>query len=180
MKTILVLSGSSKPNSAGENLLPIIKQQIESHDGMTANVVDVRTLNLPFFNESTSPSTEGFVPTDSYAKAWTEQLAAADAIVLLTPEYNGSLSAIQKNAIDWGYSQWFEKPVSLVGYGWGGAKRAHDNARIVLSNVKANVLPESAHISFMKHLSPAGELTDVDSLTKIIKTTIDELAKVLA
>jgi NAD(P)H-dependent FMN reductase len=180
MKNILVLSGSSKPNSAGENLLPVIKSEVESHEGLTANVVDVRTLNLPFFNETSSPSTEGFVPTDANAKSWTEQLAAADAIVLLTPEYNGSLSAIQKNAIDWGYSQWFEKPVSLVGYGWGGAKRAHDNARIVLSNVKANVLPESAHISFMEQLSPSGEITNLESVTHKIKATIDELANSLA
>ena len=120
MSQILILTGSSRPNSAGKSVVEAVKKVVDSRDSLIANVVDVNSLNLPFFNGTTSPSTEGFAPEDVHAKAWTDQVAAADAVVLVTPEYNSSLSAIQKNAIDWISAEWADKPVALVGYGWGG------------------------------------------------------------
>lgn len=178
MSRLLVLSGSSRPNSAGANVLELIKKDIESR-GHEAEIVDVKTLDLPFFDGSVSPSTEGFAAEYPQAVSWTKQVEAADAVVLLTPEYNGSLSAIQKNAIDWVYGPWHEKPVALIGYGWGGAKRAHDNARVVLSNVKASVLPQTSNFNFMQELALDGTILDEANVSAQIKATIDEVVSTI-
>ena len=45
------------------------------------------------------------------------RLAAADAFVIVTPEYNGSFPAPLKTAIDWFYEEWHAKPVGFVAYG---------------------------------------------------------------
>ncbi|WP_194835226.1 NADPH-dependent FMN reductase [Nocardia sp. XZ_19_369] len=46
-----------------------------------------------------------------------DRLAAADAFIVVTPEYNRSFPAAVKNAIDWFDTEWAAKPVTVVGYG---------------------------------------------------------------
>lgn len=45
-------------------------------------------------------------------------VSKADAVMFVAPEYNHGLSAVQKNAIDWLYSEWNAKVVAYVVYGW--------------------------------------------------------------
>jgi NAD(P)H-dependent FMN reductase len=47
----------------------------------------------------------------------TGALAAADAFIVVTPEYNHSYPASLKAAIDWHFTQWTAKPVAFVSYG---------------------------------------------------------------
>ena len=62
----------------------------------------------------------------------TARLDAADAFVLVTPEYNHSYPASLKAAIDWHFTQWTAKPVAFVSYG-GAAGGRH--AVLHLENV---------------------------------------------
>lgn len=55
-------------------------------------------------------------PTPAAVRALGERLAAADAFVLITPEYNRSFPASVKNAIDWFDHEWAAKPVTVVSY----------------------------------------------------------------
>ena len=49
--------------------------------------------------------------------AWTKLVAEADGVLLLTPEYNHTMTPVQLNAVDWIGKEWEDKPVALVGYG---------------------------------------------------------------
>ncbi|WP_435851314.1 NADPH-dependent FMN reductase [Streptomyces thermolilacinus] len=65
-------------------------------------------------------------------------LAAADAFVVLTPEYNHSYPAALKNLIDWHYSEWQAKPVAFVSYGGiSGGLRAVEHLRQVFAELHA-------------------------------------------
>lgn len=55
-------------------------------------------------------------PTPPEVHAMGERLAAADAFVLVIPEYNRSFPAAVKNAIDWFDHEWAAKPVTVVSY----------------------------------------------------------------
>ena len=175
MSKVLILTGSSRPNSVAQNIIKKVKMIIDENIAMESQVVDVNNLKLPFFNDELMPSTDGFVPKDDNAKSWTAQLASADAVVMITPEYNASLSAIQKNAIDWAYREWINMPVALVGYGWHGGSRAHDNARIVLSNVKANVLANTTNLTFMKEIDVDGSVLDEKAFDGQLEITLNDL-----
>ncbi|MGO4429195.1 NADPH-dependent FMN reductase, partial [Streptomyces sp. MCAF7] len=66
------------------------------------------------------------------------RLAAADAFVIVTPEYNHSYPAALKNAIDWHNPQWHAKPVAFVSYGGiSGGLRAVEHLRGVLAELHA-------------------------------------------
>ncbi|NGO07695.1 NAD(P)H-dependent oxidoreductase [Streptomyces sp. HC44] len=78
------------------------------------------------------------------AAAVTERLAAADAFVVITPEYNHSFPAPLKNAIDLHYTQWQAKPVGFVSYGgMGGGLRAVEQLRLVFAELHAVTMRDS-------------------------------------
>lgn len=88
--------------------------------------------DIPFYNEDID--VEGSVPAS--AVKLREAAGAADAFLLFSPEYNGTIPAVLKNAIDWlsrpyGAGAFSGKPVAVVGTAFGqyGGVWAQDEAR---------------------------------------------------
>ncbi|WP_328500200.1 NAD(P)H-dependent oxidoreductase [Streptomyces sp. NBC_00457] len=87
---------------------------------------------IPFYNEDID--VEGSVPAP--AAKLREAAQAADGFLLFSPEYNGTIPAVLKNAIDWlsrpyGAGAITDKPVAVVGTAFGqyGGVWAQDEAR---------------------------------------------------
>lgn len=175
MSHIIIVTGSARPTSIAKKVLPVIEEVLSRIDAVETSVVDVLELQLPFYNSEVPASHEDFAPTDEHVKAWTAKLAAADGVILLTPEYNGNMTAIQKNAIDWVYKEWNDKPVALVGYGWYEASRAHAAAQISLNVVKARLVEPFAQLQFMKDISVEGDVIDTATTGQKLDATIASL-----
>ncbi|MCW8097054.1 MULTISPECIES: NADPH-dependent FMN reductase [Streptomyces] len=101
--------------------------------------------DIPFYNEDID--IEGDVP--AAATRLREAAAGADAILLFSPEYNGTIPAVLKNAIDWlsrpfGASGLKDKPLAVVGtaYGQFGGVWAQDEARKAAGIAGAKVLED--------------------------------------
>jgi NAD(P)H-dependent FMN reductase len=101
--------------------------------------------DIPFYNEDID--VEGSVP--AAAVALREAVAAADALLVFSPEYNGTMPAVLKNAIDWlsrpyGSGALTSKPVAVIGtaYGQFGGQWAQDEARKAVGIAGASVLEE--------------------------------------
>lgn len=176
MKQVLVVTGSVRPNSANEKIVPVVADMLKEK-GADVTIADLKELNLPFFDAPLAPSSPDFVPTNDAAKTWTEMVASADAVVLVTPEYNHTVSPVQMNAIDWIGKEWEGKPIALVGYGWtSGAAKAHEAAREALAvNLKAKVGDYQANLFFMKDLNPDGSLLDENGAKEKIGAALDEV-----
>ncbi|MBV1935917.1 NAD(P)H-dependent oxidoreductase [Streptomyces sp. BV286] len=100
---------------------------------------------IPFYNEDID--VEGSVPAS--AARLREVAAGADALLLFSPEYNGTIPAVLKNAIDWlsrpfGASALNDKPLAVVGtaYGQFGGVWAQDEARKAAGIAGAKVLED--------------------------------------
>ena len=179
MANILVVTGSVRPNSANSKVVPVVVAAAEAK-GAAVTVADLGELNLPFFNDPVPPSAPEFASTDDRVQTWTKMVADADGVVLVTPEYNHTMSPVQLNAIDWVFKEWEDKPVALIGYGWrSGAGQAHATAREALAvNLKAKVGDEQANMFFMKDLNPDGSVLDKATVEGKIGAAIDELLEV--
>lgn len=77
-----------------------------------------------------------------------EQLRAADAVVISTPEYNKALSGVLKNALDWlsrvkPGAVWRDKPVAIMSAtgGRAGGERAQSSLRLCLTPFRPRLLP---------------------------------------
>ncbi|MEO5950103.1 MAG: NAD(P)H-dependent oxidoreductase [Candidatus Saccharimonadales bacterium] len=175
MSNILIVTGSARELSVGNKIATIVQEELQNYDDVTATIANLKEIDLPFFDNETAPSAPNFSTSNEKVLSWTKMVADADTVLLLMPEYNHSLSGIQKNAIDWISAEWNEKPVSIIGYGWGGAALAHITAKEVFSNLKAKLLPTTTHLHFMKQLNPDGSAVDGQDIAEQIKLTLDEL-----
>jgi chromate reductase len=83
------------------------------------------------------------------------RIQKADAVCMVTPEYNRSIPAVLKNAIDWaskpmGHNMWRDKIVAMAGASPGaiGTAVAQQHLRQIMSILYAHVLPGEIYISF--------------------------------
>ena len=176
MANILVVTGSVRPNSANSKVVPVVVAELEAK-GASVTVADLAAINLPFYDDPLPTSAPEFTPTNESVLAWTKLVADADGVVLVTPEYNHTMSPVQLNAVDWIGKEWEDKPVALVGYGWrSGAGQAHATAREALAvNLKAKVGDDQANLFFMKDLNPDGTVADQAAVSEKVGAAIDEL-----
>jgi len=176
MATILVVTGSVRPNSVNEKIVPLVTAELEKQ-GATVAIADLKEINLPFYDAPVPPTAPEFEPTNDAARHWTQLVADADGVAFVTPEYNHTLSPVQLNAIDWIGKEWAGKPVALIGYGWtSGAGQAHATAREALAvNLKAKVGDNQANLFFMKDLNPDGTVADQETVNGKIANSISEL-----
>ena len=172
MSHIIIVTGSARPTSIAAKVLPVIEEVLSRTDSVEVSVVNVLDLELPFYNSVVPASHDDFAPSDEHVKAWTQKVAAADGVILITPEYNGNVTAIQKNSIDWIYKEWNDKPVALIGYGWYEESRAQAAAKISLNVVKAKIVEPFTQLQFMKDIGVDGTVIDAAATENKLAATI--------
>jgi chromate reductase len=167
---ILTISGSLRTgsfNTMVANALPVLAPE------HTFTHLDYS--QLPVFNQDLEN------PFPEYVTSLKEQIKAADAVVIVTPEYNRSIPAALKNLLDWTsrpYAQgaWVGKTVLVMGAtpGGVGAALAQADVRKVLLFLDAKVMgqPEIFISSAHEKFNAEGELTD--------ESTKEHLTKALA
>jgi len=138
--SILVLVGSLRAGSTNRQIAETALAL--SPAGVELTIFD-GLADIPFYNEDID--IEGSVP--AAATTFRDAVAAADAVLVITPEHNGTIPAVLKNAIDWasrpfGGSSISAKPVAIVGsaYGQFGGVWAQDEARKAFGIAGATVL----------------------------------------
>ena len=105
-------------------------------------------------------------------------LSRADAIIVVTPEYNHGLPAVLKHFIDWHFIEWQTKPVAAIAYGGlGGGIRAIENLRLVLAELHATVIRDAVTFNSPWQLfSEDGTLEEHEGPTQAAAILLDRLA----
>lgn len=176
MPNLLVVIGSARVGRVADKVLGYVKNDIDGREDVTMTVADLAQLNLPFYTNEQSAMSPDHVQTDENVAVWSKLVAESDGVVFITPEYNHTLTAIQKNALDWLFKEWNDKPVTAVAYGWSGGSLAVATLREVLTNVKADVKIDMAQLGFMKDLNPDGSILDEANVAAQIAAAIDEVS----
>ena len=149
---ILAFAGSTRINSYNKKLAAAAAKGAEAA-GAEVTLIDLRDYPLPLFDEDLEAA-EG-LPEN--ARALRELFLSHNALLIANPEYNGSLSAVLKNTIDWlSRRQGDEAPLIcfkdkialLVAASPGGlgGLRALRHLQTVLMGIKVVVLPEQKAI----------------------------------
>jgi len=145
--------------------------------GFATELVDLASVGLPHLDEPNHPMQRRY--ERPHTKAWSEQIAAADAFVFVVPEYNHGMPPALLNALDFLYQEWNYKPAAFVSYGGvSGGVRSVQMAKPVLTALKMMPIPEGVAVPFYtKHVSETGVFDPGDTLDKSAATTLDELAR---
>ena len=182
MSKLLVIMGSTRPTRAADRIVPWVLSQAQAHGGFEVELVDLRDWPLPFFAEHFGTIGDMADPTYSepLVRAWNKKVKAADAFLVVTPEYNHSVPAALKNAIDsvWLSFGFRNKPVAALGYsaGIGGGIRSIEHLAQMCVEADAVPLRNATVIpivndAFDEEGSPVNPMTAA-SLT----ITLDDLA----
>ena len=171
---VAVIVGSVREGRFGPVVADWLAGVAGDHGGFEVDVVDLAEPELPL-----ALPAFGTVPSAAVmaeiAKV-TPRLLAADAFVVVTPEYNHSYPASLKNAIDWHRAEWTAKPVAFVSYGgMSGGLRAVEHLRAVFAELHAVTIRDTvsfhgAHVRFGADGQPTDEAAAVAA-----KVMLDQL-----
>jgi NAD(P)H-dependent FMN reductase len=174
--TLLVVIASTRPGRAG---LPVARWFCEraiAHGGFDVRVADLAELNLPLLDEPDHPRLGRY--RHQHTRDWSATVAAADAVVVVTPEYNHGMTAPLKNAFDYLYREWNDKPLGVVSYGGvSGGLRAVQQIKQVAAALKLVPVTEAVAIPFARNLLVDGRLQGDEALDGAATAMLDELAR---
>jgi NAD(P)H-dependent FMN reductase len=182
MSKLLVIVGSTRPGRAADLVVPWVTARAREHGGFDVEVADLRDWPLPIFAEH--PGTIGDITDPTYSepivRTWNQKVKQADAFVVVTPEYNHSIPAVLKNAIDtvWLSFGFRNKPVAAIGYSGsvGAGIRAIEHLAHVLIEAEAVPLRNTVVIPFVRTAFGAdGEPTDTETDIRL-QIMLDDLA----
>src|SRR5437867_2948922 len=180
---ILGISGSLRAESYNTGLLRAAQEL--APDGIVLELYDALA-ELPPYNQDVQDSEPPASVEDLRGR-----LAAADALLIATPEYNGSIPGVLKNAIDWASRPFPDnslrgKPVAIVGASTGayGALWAQADLRKVLGIAGARVLEgELAVPHAQDRFDEDGRLADEmvrERLAGVVERLVEEASLLLA
>jgi len=173
--TILGIAGSLRRKSYNRAALRAAQQLVP--EGAKLEIFELE--GIPVFNQD-----DELNPPEK-VKQLKAQIRAADAILLVTPEYNYSIPGVLKNAIDWasrpyGDNAWQGKPVAVMGASVGalGSSRAQYHLRqvFVFLDVLPMNKPEVMIGNASQQFDEAGNLVNQDT-RKHIRSLLESLVE---
>lgn len=140
-----IIIASTRDTRFGEKPAKWLLEVAQRRDDIDVELVDLREYDLPFFNEVSSNAWQASV--DPKVLAWQKKIGELDGYVFVTSEYNRSIPASLKNALDQAYLEWNYKPGAIMGYGAVGGARAVEHLRSITCELYMVPVRSTVHIS---------------------------------
>src|SRR4051812_41526222 len=145
MLKVAIVVGSTRPGRKADAVARWVYDVARPRDDVEFEVVDIQAFDLPLLDEPLPPSMGQY--SKPHTLAWAAKIAAFDAYVFVTPEYNHGPSGALKNAIDYLYREWNNKAAGFVGYGSAGGTRAVEQLRLILAELQVATVRNQVALS---------------------------------
>lgn len=158
MIKIAIVIGSVRPGRRGPTVARWVQEIAGKHAAVAGGeavfeVVDLLDFGLPILDEPV-PALFGDY-RNPHTRRWADTIAGFDGFVFVTPEYNHSIPASLKNAIDYLFAEWNDKAAGFVGYGVAGGARAVEHLRLVMGEVKIADVRSQVTLSVFTDFEPS-------------------------
>lgn len=173
MIKIAIIIGSTRPNRNGEAVAKWVYENTQTRNDATFELVDIKDYNLPLLDEPMPPSIGHY--SEEHTKIWSEKIASFDGYIFVTPDYNRSVPAALKNAIDFLYNEWTNKAAGFVGYSGNGSVRAIENLRIIMSELQIADVRSQVNLSLMTDFKNFREFNPAPFHLGILMNMIDQV-----
>lgn len=119
----------------------IAQQRVIQDKSVQVELLDVASQHLPLYDEPVVPSrwpADDPTPhyTHTHTRTWSARVRQFDAFIFVTPQYNWSVPAALKNALDYLFHEWSGKPAGIVSYGHRGGVKAAAHLRQILAGLR--------------------------------------------
>lgn len=174
---IAVIMSTTREGRLADKVATWLMKQGAGHSDLAFELVDLRDYPMPFFNEQASSM---WMPSGNHvARIWQEKISQFDGYIFITAEYNHSIPAVLKNALDYSYSEWARKPVAFVGYGGVGAARAVEHLRLISIELQMAPMRTAVHVAgsdFMAVWKGDGDLSAMPYTVSTLNEMFDQLS----
>lgn len=176
MFNLKIIIASTRPGRKGPSIASWVYDVAKTHSEFDTELVDLAKINLPILDEPEHPRLQKY--QHQHTKDWSAKINEGDAYIVVTSEYNFSIPASLKNAMDYLYNEWNYKPMAIVSYGGvSGGLRAAQSFKQVITAQKMMPLAESVPIPFFTQFIDAdGKFNATDIHNKGLGILLKELA----
>ena len=148
---LAIVIGSVRPNRFAAHAAEWIERIARQRGDFDIELIDLKDYPMPLFAEEASPL---YAPSkNEVAQRWQKKVGEFDAFIFTAAEYNRGPTAVLKNALDYAYAEWSNKPVAFVGYGGVGGARAVEQLRLHAIELQMAPIRSAIHILFPDYLA---------------------------
>ena len=175
MYKLKIIISSTRPGRKGPAIADWIFNIAKQYKDFDVEIVDLAEVNLPFLDEPLHPRLQKY--ENQHTKKWSRLIDEADAFIFVTAEYNHGYTAPLKNAIDYLYNEWQNKPAAFISYGGISAgTRAVQALKQVLNTLKMVPVTEAVNIPFFfKYINDENVFVAEESMIKGANVMLSEL-----
>ncbi|MBB6451401.1 NAD(P)H-dependent FMN reductase [Geomicrobium halophilum] len=166
MKTlnIGIILGSTRPGRVSPQVGHWVKGIADKRGDASYEIVDTADYKLPLEGTGQEP---GFI-------AWSEKLSSLDGFVFIVPEYNHSIPAVLKQALDSAHDEWSNKSAGIVSYGSTGGARAAVHLRGILGELKVADVRKHPTLSIFTDFEDFTDFKPAELHTNNVNVMLDE------
>jgi len=137
---VAVVIGSTRPTRICPGIAEWIRNVAQQNSPLQYELVDLAEVNLPFLDEPLMAALQHY--EHEHTRAWSRTVGSFDGFIFVFPQYNWGYPAPLKNALDYLFVEWQDKPASYVTYGTRGGSRAAAQFQVVLKGLDMRQLDD--------------------------------------
>lgn len=158
--TIGIIIGSNRPTRIGRHIAEWVQRAMH-HDELNRELIDLAEINLPFLDEPEIPAHHHY--QQEHTKKWSELISRYDGFVIVFPQYNWGYPAVLKNALDYLYDEWKNKPVSIMCYGGHGGFQGALALKLVIQGLNMYTMSNNPPLNITDDMfTQQGQFKDID------------------
>jgi NAD(P)H-dependent FMN reductase len=159
---VAIVVGSTRPTRICADIAAWALAAAQQSSPLRYELLDLAEVNLPFLDEPLKAALQQY--EHEHTRAWSRLVSSYAGFFFVFPQYNWGYPAPLKNALDFLYYEWRDKPASFLTYGTRGGSRAAEQFSTVLQGLHMRALDDHVEAVITDaDVDENWELTDVDA-----------------
>ncbi|VXB41523.1 NADPH-dependent FMN reductase [Arthrobacter sp. 9AX] len=173
MIRIAIVLGSTRPSRLGKAVADWVYSRARERTDARFDFLDVADFDLPLLDEPVPPSRGQY--HHEHTRNWARAVEQFDGYIFVTGEYNHSIPAALKNALDYLYKEWNNKAAAFVSYGSAGGIRAVEQLRAVAGELQLADVRAQAALPFAAEFENYRTFKPSEGAEKVLPVLFDQV-----
>ncbi len=173
MLKIGIILGTTRPGRNSEAVAKWVYESALKRNDAEYELVDIKDYDLPMLDEPLPASMGQYM--HPHTKAWAEKINSLDAFIFVTGEYNHSMPAALKNALDYLYVEWNNKAAGFVSYGSAGGARVVEQLRLIMGELQVADVRTQVLLSLFSDFENFSDFKPASMHESYLNTMLDQL-----
>ncbi|MGD0555038.1 MAG: NAD(P)H-dependent oxidoreductase [Streptosporangiaceae bacterium] len=159
---VAVIIGSTRPTRICPGIARWILRNVQEDSPLRYEILDLAEINLPFLDEPLKAALHEYA--HEHTLQWSRTVSSYDGFIFVFPQYNWGYPAPLKNALDYLYTEWRDKPATFATYGTRGGNKAAEQFHQVLQGLHMRELGDHLELVITDDaVDEDWQLRDVDA-----------------